>query len=124
MQIAYTNIASLQTTWHTLYVTPPLSTTPHHSDMAGSWWVVTVTLFTTHDLLSQCMYLHQGHMKRVMKMKTMREMTMEMMMYREEEEIHQNLMNKIMRQNALTRTKYISFCVIDSSVAMLSQCNV
>ena len=81
MQIAYANTASMQTTWHILCATPPRSTTPRHSDMAGSWWVGAVALSATSDLLSRCIYLHQAQLKRE-EDDSKEGMRREMMMYR------------------------------------------
>ena len=119
MQIAYANTASVQTTWHILCITPPRSTTPRHTDMAGSWRVVTVALSATRDLLSWRIYLHQGQLKRARKMIARRGMRKEMMMYRGGGGIHRNLMIQyLVRQNALIRTDHISQGHIDSSVTM------
>ena len=64
----------------------PGSTTPRHSDMAGSWWVVAVALSATRDLHARRIYLHQGQLKRAGKMTARRRMRrmrrMRGMMYR------------------------------------------
>ena len=92
---------------------PNLKSHPSHSDMVGSWWVVTVALFVTHVLLYRHIYLHSGQAKRarrmvkrvrrMVKMKVLRKI--EIKICRGGGVIHRNLIIlNLARQNALIQT--------------------
>ncbi len=64
---------------------PPLPerTTPHHSDMVGSWWMVAAALSVTRELLSRRICRRQVQLKRTTGTREMRMMRRrEMMLYR------------------------------------------